>query len=101
MGADIGIPVGTPVRSFRRGVVSFAGRQRGYGLIVIVDHGKGLESRYAHLNALNVRRGEKVKRGQVIGRSGNSGRSTAPHLHFEVRKNGKPINPRRFVSPRD
>ena len=86
-----------PFRATKSGVIKFAGVQRGYGKIVIITHSNGYESRYAHLNSYKVKVGERVKQGQVLGQTGNTGRSTGPHLHFEVRKNGRAINPLRAV----
>ncbi len=68
----------------------------GYGKVVVIDHGYGYESLYAHMSKIIVKPGEKVKRGQVIGYVGNTGRSTGPHLHYEIKKNGKPVNPVHF-----
>ena len=76
------------------GQVTFAGRNGGYGNVVIVRHADGTESRYAHCSALDVHAGEEVAAGQAIARVGSTGRSTGPHLHFEVRKHGIPIDPR-------
>jgi len=71
-------------------------RMSGYGKVIIIDHGYGYESLYAHMSKMIVKPGENVKRGQVIGYVGNTGRSTGPHLHYEVRKNGKAVNPVHF-----
>ncbi|SHM17208.1 Murein DD-endopeptidase MepM and murein hydrolase activator NlpD, contain LysM domain [Caldanaerovirga acetigignens] len=92
-GVDIANAVGTPVRAANSGVVTFAGRNGGYGRLVIISHGGGFETYYAHLNSINVSVGEQVSKGQVIGSVGTSGRTTGPHLHFEVRVNGTPKNP--------
>jgi murein DD-endopeptidase MepM/ murein hydrolase activator NlpD len=92
-GVDFGVPVGTPVAAARAGRVTFAGASGTYGLRVDIDHGGGVTTRYAHLNRINVRLGETVRAGQNIGASGNTGQSTGPHLHFEVRKNGVAVNP--------
>ena len=86
-----------PVTASRGGKVSFAGFQRGYGKIVKISHPNGYETRYAHLNKIYVKRGEKVKQGQSIGQSGMTGRVTGPHLHFEIRKNGKTLNPMKVI----
>lgn len=75
------------------GVVSTAGTMSGYGRIVVIKHSNGYETRYAHMNKISVRVGQRVKAGEYIGESGASGRVTGPHLHFEVRKNGTPLNP--------
>ncbi len=97
-GLDIGAPNGSPAKAANGGKVIHAGWMGGYGNIVIVDHGNGLTTRYAHLSGLNVRLGQTVSQGQQVGRVGSTGRSTGPHLHFEVRKNGKPVNPRHYVN---
>ena len=76
------------------GVVAFAGRHAGYGNCIDIDHGNGLRTRYAHMSAYRARVGDPVKAGQLIGAVGSTGRSTGPHLHFEVRLHGQPINPR-------
>ncbi len=96
-GVDIGCPMNTKIFASRAGRVLFAGWQRGYGRVVVLDHGGGYETCYGHLNRILVKRGEAVKASQVIAKSGNTGRSTGPHLHFEIRKNGKAINPRGYV----
>ncbi len=96
-GIDFTATVGTDVYATGDGVVSQAERSfGGYGNIITINHGFGYETVYAHLSRLGVRRGEKVKRGQVIGQVGNTGKSTAPHLHYEVHKGGKPIDPVNF-----
>lgn len=92
-GIDISLPFGTAVNSSADGVVLFAGWDTGYGLSVVVEHGYGYRTRYAHLSRILVRSGESVKRGQPIGRSGNSGLSTGPHLHYEVIVAGRARNP--------
>ena len=86
-----------PVYAAKAGRVSFAGTMNGYGKIIIIQHGGGYETRYAHLDKIVVKRGDYVKRGELIGKTGQSGRVTGPHLHFEVRINGKPVNPMRYV----
>jgi murein DD-endopeptidase MepM/ murein hydrolase activator NlpD len=92
-GLDIRSAYGSDVRAAGSGTVAFAGEQSGYGLTVVIDHGEGLQTRYAHLSSLAVHEGDTVESGEVVARSGNSGRSTGPHLHFEVRKDGRAIDP--------
>ncbi|MCF6357251.1 MAG: M23 family metallopeptidase [Draconibacterium sp.] len=96
-GMDFTAPVGTPVYATGNGkVVEVKGSKRsrsGFGLEIMIDHGYGYETLYGHLNAFNVKRGQKVKRGDIIAFVGNTGGSTAPHLHYEVHKNGKKVNP--------
>lgn len=86
-----------PVRASKEGVVSFAGYMNGYGKIIIIKHANNFETRYAHLSVISTKVGEKVNKGELIGKSGNSGRSTGPHLHFEIRKNGVPQNPMKYL----
>lgn len=93
-GIDIAVAYGRDVKSAAAGTVSFAGVQNGYGNTVIVDHEDGRQTRYAHLSQELVHAGDAVAEGQVLGKSGNSGRSTGPHLHFEVLVNGQPVDPR-------
>jgi Rod binding domain-containing protein len=96
-GIDFAAPEGTPVRASAEGVVKFSGNKPGYGNVVIIEHAGGYESRYAH-NADNlVRKGEIVREGQVVATVGNSGRSSGPHLHFEVRRDGVAVDPLRFI----
>ncbi len=93
-GVDFTAPTGTPIYAPGNGVVKVVERNRhGYGMRIIVDHGYGYETLYAHLSKFNVKRGQKVKRGEIIGYVGNTGVSTAPHLHYEVIRHGKKINP--------
>lgn len=92
-GVDIAVPVGTPVHAMAAGRVRFAGVQRGYGTVVWLDHGGSVLTVYAHLSALRVRAGEAVRGGQVIGLSGASGDATAPHLHFEIWRWGRQVDP--------
>ena len=96
-GIDLALAAGTPVRAERDGVVRFAGDRGGYGNVVIIDHGNGLETRYAHCATLTVQAGDNVPEGAVVGTVGSTGRSTGPHLHFEVRENGIATNPANFV----
>jgi murein DD-endopeptidase MepM/ murein hydrolase activator NlpD len=92
-GVDIAVAYGHDVKAAADGVVSFAGIQNGYGNTVVVDHDGGRQTRYAHLSQELVRAGDLVSEGQVLGKSGNSGRSTGPHLHFEMLVNGRPVDP--------
>ncbi|MES2770616.1 MAG: M23 family metallopeptidase [Pseudomonadota bacterium] len=96
-GVDFVTEEGTPVRSAAGGMVIFAEAHPTYGYLVEIDHGNGFTSRYAHLSAIEVQFGQLLKRGQEIGLSGNTGRSTGPHLHFEVRYKGNAQNPLRFL----
>lgn len=95
-GMDFSAPRGTPVYATGDAVVQKASRGGGYGNLIILDHGFGYETYYAHLSKFNVRRGEHVERGEIIGYMGSSGLSTAPHLHYEVHKDGKVVNPINF-----
>lgn len=97
LGIDLAAPEGTQVRAPAAGTVVFAGDRGAYGNSVAIDHGRGIVTHYAHLSRLLVAVGDEVKRGQHIGSVGNTGRSTGPHLHYEVRANGVPVNPRRFI----
>ena len=96
-GQDISAPFGTPVSATADGVVVVAGWKTGYGRVVYVDHGNGLSTRYGHLSRLDVAVGQMVKRGAQLGLVGSSGRSTGPHLHYEVRINGEPTNPLHYL----
>jgi murein DD-endopeptidase MepM/ murein hydrolase activator NlpD len=95
-GVDITAPTGTPVRVTGDGVVRHADRLGGYGRLVVVDHGNGLQTYYAHLSKFYVHPGQEVRSGDLIGAVGTSGRVTAPHLHYEVRVGGAPMNPYRY-----
>ncbi|MFA0732232.1 MAG: hypothetical protein LKKZDAJK_003006 [Candidatus Fervidibacter sp.] len=92
-GVDIAAPYGTPIRAAADGVVVFAGWRRAYGNTVIIDHGNGLATLYAHCSELLVSEGVVVRQGQIIARVGSTGLATGPHLHFEVRHYGEPVNP--------
>jgi len=96
-GLDFKGPIGAPVYAAARGVVSFAGVKQGYGNCLEIDHGNGLVTRYAHMSAFRAAVGQQVPAGGVIGAIGSTGRSTGPHLHFEVRLHDQPINPRPFL----
>ena len=96
-GIDIAVPLGTPVRAAGGGSVSEAGYNADYGLFVLLRHPSGYETMYGHMSRLIAAEGDEVQAGEVIGLSGNSGRSTAPHLHFEIRRDAKSIDPTELV----
>ncbi len=96
-GLDFRGPIGAPIYAAAAGTVSFAGVRSGYGNCIEIDHGNGLMTRYAHMSGYRARAGQKVAAGQVVGLIGSTGRSTGPHLHFEVRINDRPLNPRPFL----
>jgi murein DD-endopeptidase MepM/ murein hydrolase activator NlpD len=97
LGLDISGPYGKDVISPSDGTVVFAGAEGGYGNVLVIDHGYGIKTRYGHLASLRVKSGEKVKRGTTIAALGNTGRSTGPHLHYEVRVNGVSENPHKYI----
>jgi len=101
-GQDIEAAWGVPVVAGAKGKIAFVGWQNGYGQLVVIDHGGGLTTRYGHLSHIEVVQGQMVARGEFIGRVGSSGRSTGPHLHYEVRINDEPVNPLQYLlaSPR-
>lgn len=92
-GIDLAVAVGTPVYAAAGGTVTYAGSMGTYGVIVIIDHGNNVETRYAHLSRTAVSVGQRVRRGQLIAYSGNTGNSTGPHLHFEIRYRGQAVDP--------
>ena len=96
-GLDFAGPIGTDIYAVAGGVVSFVGEKPGYGNVVEVDHGDGLVSRYAHLNATSAKQGTVIKKGELVAWLGNTGRSTGPHLHLEVLKQGEQVNPRDYL----
>ena len=96
-GIDFRATVGTRIRSAAPGTVTNAGLTGGYGNMVEIDHGNGVSSRYAHLSTILVKVGDQVTEGEVIAKSGNTGRSTGPHLHYEIRLNGEAVDPMRFL----
>lgn len=96
-GADIGSPIGTPVHAPIAGRVALVGTMSGYGLVIDVDHGDGMTTRYAHLSRQDVHVGQEVAQGDVLGAVGMTGRTTAPHLHFEVRIGGVPHDPLAYL----
>ncbi len=99
-GIDLGARSGTPIGASRAGTVIFAGWQGGYGQLVLVDHGGGLVSAYAHMSRIDVRAGQQVQRAHRLGLVGSTGNSTGPHLHLEIRVNGSAVNPRQYLSGR-
>jgi murein DD-endopeptidase MepM/ murein hydrolase activator NlpD len=96
-GLDFKGRIGAPIHAAAAGRITFVGRKSGYGNVVEVSHGNGLTTRYAHMSRFKARAGQRVAAGQVIGAIGNTGRSTGPHLHFEVRVNDRAVNPRPFL----
>ncbi|HQC07298.1 MAG TPA: M23 family metallopeptidase [Kaistella chaponensis] len=97
-GLDIAVPFGSDVRGAAQGTVIFAGVKGGYGNCIIISHGNGLATLYGHLSQILVKANDFVKVNQVIAKSGNTGRSTGPHLHYEVHKNNTPVNPKLFIN---
>lgn len=98
-GIDVTAPTGTPIVAPAAGKVVFAGMDKGYGLLVEIDHGNGIRTRFAHASRLAVRTGQQVTRNQLIAAVGSTGLSTAPHLHYEIHVNGKPVDPLTYVLP--
>jgi murein DD-endopeptidase MepM/ murein hydrolase activator NlpD len=96
-GLDFSVPLGTEVRVTGDGTVLAVQQQRGFGRVVKIDHGQGVVTVYAHLDQALVKKGDRVSRGDIIAKSGNSGRSSAPHLHYEIRIGGRPVNPRSYI----
>lgn len=96
-GLDFRGPIGSPIYAAATGKVIFAGVKNGYGNVIEISHGNGLVTLYAHMSAFHARPGQDVEAGAIIGAIGNTGRSTGPHLHFEVRHNGRAVNPRPFL----
>jgi murein DD-endopeptidase MepM/ murein hydrolase activator NlpD len=97
-GVDLAAPMGTPVRAAADGIIVETQWFGGYGRLIIIDHGNGVQTYYGHLSSFDVVPGQEVRRGDVIGRSGASGRVTSPHLHYEVRMGGTPVNPYPFLA---
>jgi hypothetical protein len=97
-GVDISAAMGTPVHAAADGVVASADYMNGYGKMVVIDHGNGMSTRYAHLSRYDVIPGEEIRRGDVVGRSGATGKVTSPHLHFEVRRGGIAVNPMTYLT---
>ncbi len=96
-GIDISVPIGTPVKVAADGVVISAGWNGGYGRCVVVDHGNGYQTWYGHLSKIDVMEGQEIRQGEILGKSGMTGRATGPHLHYEVRIHSTPVNPYRFL----
>ena len=96
-GQDIEAAWGDPVVAGASGTVTFVGWQNGYGQLIVIDHGGGLTTRYGHLSHIDVLQGQAVARSEFIGRVGSTGRSTGPHLHYEVRFNDEPVNPLQYL----
>jgi len=96
-GIDISARRGTPIIAPADGIVTKAGKTKGYGNSVVISHQNNITTRYGHLKDIFVKKGQRVKRGDVIGTVGNTGRSTGPHLHFEILVNGKPVNPKDYI----
>ena len=94
---DIAGPIGTPIKATADGIVSFVGRRKDFGRVIEIDHGRGLVTRYAHCKKILKKLGARVKRGEVIALMGSTGRSTGSHLHYEVRLNGIPLDPSKFI----
>jgi murein DD-endopeptidase MepM/ murein hydrolase activator NlpD len=92
-GIDIAAGFGSPVRATADGFVIYAAAHSGYGNVVIIDHGNSITTRYGHLSSINAKFGEWVSRGDVVGRAGSTGRSTGPHVHYEIRRDNIPLNP--------
>jgi murein DD-endopeptidase MepM/ murein hydrolase activator NlpD len=97
-GVDLSVPQGTPVHVAADGIVVHADWRNGYGRLVIVDHGNGLQTYYGHLSRFEVVTGQEIRRGDILGQSGSSGRVTGPNLHYEVRMAGTPVNPYPYLA---
>lgn len=98
-GIDVSAPYGAPIVAPAAGVVTRVGTETGYGLILEIDHGDGIVTKFAHCSRITVKQGQQVKRGQLIANVGNSGLSTGPHLHYEIHVNGKVVDPLTYVLP--
>jgi murein DD-endopeptidase MepM/ murein hydrolase activator NlpD len=96
-GLDIAVDFGTPVNTTADGLVVWAAPHAGYGNLVVVYHSNGITTRYGHLSRINVEAGQRVKRGDQIGHAGSTGRSTGPHVHYEIRENDQPVDPNRYT----
>jgi murein DD-endopeptidase MepM/ murein hydrolase activator NlpD len=96
-GVDLAVPLGTPVHAARDGVVVKAGWGGTYGNVVYLDHGDGTQTRYAHLSRIDVQVGERLRQGDVLGLAGSTGASTGPHVHFELRFDGRAVDPLEYL----
>ena len=96
-GLDIGAPTGTPIKAAAGGTVAFSGYKKSYGYMIVISHGNGIETYYGHCSKLYATEGQKVSQGEVIAAVGNTGNSTGPHLHLEIRVNGVAYNPQNYV----
>ncbi|MGE5583592.1 MAG: M23 family metallopeptidase, partial [Bacillota bacterium] len=96
-GLDISVPLGTEIAAADSGVVIFSGFNGGYGKMITIDHGSSFSTLYAHTSLILVDKGQTVTKGQIIAKAGSTGLSTGPHLHFEIRKNGAPVNPLNYL----
>jgi murein DD-endopeptidase MepM/ murein hydrolase activator NlpD len=96
-GVDIANRIGTPIHATADGIVAFVGKENGFGNVIKIDHGHGILTLYGHLSKIKAKLGAKVKRGNIIATMGNTGRSTGPHVHYEVRLNGVPVNPSNYI----
>jgi len=101
MGVDIANEVNTPIRSTADGLVTYAGWQSGYGRVIVVEHGYGYSTRYGHCARVEVKVGDEVKRGEILGYVGSTGRSTGSHVHYEVRVHGMPVDPEKYLPKQD
>ena len=98
-GINLAVPEGTPIKAAEDGVVAYAGNElKGYGNLVLVRHANGFVTAYAHASEILVKRGDTVKRGQVIAKSGQTGNVTSPQLHFEIRKGSTPVDPAQYLN---
>ena len=98
-GINLAVPEGTPIKAAEDGVVAYAGNElKGYGNLVLVRHSNGFVTAYANASEITVKRGDTVKRGQVIAKSGQTGNVTSPQLHFEIRKGSTPVDPSQYLS---
>jgi len=95
-GIDLAVPIGTPIYAADSGTVAFSGNASGYGLVVYINHSGGYQTRYGHCSRLVVKAGDTVKKGQLIAYSGNTGKSSGPHCHFEIRVNGNAVDPKKY-----